>query len=70
MLTSLSLTALALLPSANALVRKDGVVWQYFLHSTMTRDKLLTDMKNRVDYQPWDGIAGMPSAAMSILQRS
>lgn len=28
-----------------------------------------THTENRVDYQPWDGIAGMPLVAMSILQR-
>lgn len=47
MLTSLSLAALALLPLANALVRKDGVVGDPLSEKKAT-DKLLTREKGEI----------------------
>ena len=48
---TLSLAALAFLPSATALVRKDGVVCRLLL-SKLTPKELLPNTQNRGDYRP------------------
>lgn len=61
---TLSLAVLALLPSANALERKDGVVWLDSTAIEITKAKGNANNFTRADCQLLVGIVGTPSDAM------